>query len=675
MVIDDTPIPPTTPDLPEPLSLEDRLASPTDRLAAAVADFVIVSPIATLAMSPFRRLAEEAQLQGSDDKWMIATASGLGAGLLVVIAYQTLSLIKWRATPGKRLLGLSVESLWQDEGAPLRAQAALLRSLAWCAEVALLGVPWIAVIGNERRRPFHDRLADTIVLSKRKSLGPPGVHEMSLASGLIAAFFTSLLVVVAMQISLRGQMKSVLDDSGQVAAAGACEAVDHAEKSWVAGLDETKPSRMSVALALFEAESIDEDCLKHEADSVLWKSGPQELAYLARGLAEKSNEDLAQSYFEKACDGKTESDTCRAIALLNSDDLPKDAVEAKAAKVQRDNEVLELMVSLNHQSEPFLRVLAIRELVTRHQFARALDLIDSFTPQKDLAFFLSSERMKTLWALNRKTESRPSMKSAIGSFETDQRVALSRWFCQAEIGDSGCSAQAKAPCDLLAASVDHDKVLLGDPDVTLAYIRGETCSARLTGAKLRDLKNEMPDASSQAYVEALIALERAPEVGARQLMDIGLKETVFANEARAKLIDLARSERELTPVREAWLDDDEGSESHGDGWLYVGRKLMARYNDFKAWDQTVEVGFKMGEDGPLDQQAAKTFIVAAYRSGQTKMALSYLETYFEKAQDDVLRAPASADGFEQIAREIQSDTSAVKLPTRLPSKKKSGRAK
>lgn len=644
-----------------------------DRLAAAVADFVIVSPLATLAMSPFRRLAEEAQLQGSDDKWFIATASGLGAGLLLVIAYQVFFLIKWRATPGKRLLGLTVESLWQEEGAPMRAQAALLRSLAWCAEAALCGFPWIAVIGNERRRPFHDRLADTIVLSKRKSMGPPGVHEMSLASGLVGAFFTSALIVVTMQIGTRGSMKSVLDDSSE-AVAGACEQIDRSEKSWIAGLGEKKPSRMSIALSLYEAEAIDEDCLKQEADAALWKSGPKDLAYLARGLAEKNDEELSQSYFDKACDGTEETDACKALALLNNEELPEDPVEAKAAQVQRDNDVLALIGSLTPKSEPFLRVLAIRELITRHQSAQALDLIDGFAPSsKDLAFFLSSERMKTLWALNRKAEARLSMKAAIGGYDADQRVALSRWFCQTETGETGCTAQAKSACDLLAASVDQDKVLLGDPEVTLAYIRGETCSARLNGDKLRELKNEMPDAASQGYVEALIALEDAPEEGLKQLQALSGKDDAFTNEVRAKLVDLAQGEKDLTSVREAWLDADSGEE----GWMYVGRKLMARYNDFEAWDQTIEIGFKMGESDPLDQQAAKSFIVAAYRSGQTKMALGYLQTYFDKAQDETLRAPANTDGFEQIAREIRSDFEVSGLPKKLPVKRKtaSGRKK
>jgi len=681
MVIDDNPLPETQPEVPahEPLSLEDRLANPMDRLAAVVADFVIVSPLATLAMSPFKRMAEEAQLQGSDDRWFIATVSGIGISVLLVIAYQVIFLVKWRATPGKRLMGLTVESLWQDEGSPMRAQAAFVRSLAWCAEAALGGFPWIAVVGNERRRPFHDRLADTVVLSKKRSMGPPGIHEMSLASGLVGAFFTSLLIVVAMRFGHYSSASSVLDDGGDTVA-GTCEQVDRAEKSWVEGLGEKKPSRMSIALSLYEAESIDEDCLKQEADVALWKSGAKDLAYLARGLAEKSDDELSQKYLDKSCSGTAETDACRALALLNQDELPDDPIEAKSAQVERDNEVLQLINGLTPQSEPFLRILAIRELTTRHQHTQALALIDSFPPQKDLSFFLSSERMKTLWALNRKAEARLSMTAAISGYESDQRVSLARWFCQTETSESGCSAQAKPACDLLAANVDHDHVLLGDPEVTLTYIRGETCAQRLTAEKLKDLKQEMPDAASQAYVEALAALEKDAAEGTKQLKSIAEKDNAFSNEAWVKLTELAKNEKDLTPVREAWADAD----STADGWAYLGRRLMARYNDFKAWDQTIEIGFKMGEGEPLDQASAKSFIVAAYRSGQTKMALSYLQTYFDKAQEDSLRAPASEDGFEEIAREIRTDfdngvvqrkhdRAPQGLPTKLPAKRKKAR--
>lgn len=652
--------------------LELRMAAPLDRLAASVADFVIVSPLATLVMAPFRKMAEEATLQGRDDQWLYATAMAFGAAILLVIVYQTLFLIKWRATPGKRLMGLTVESLWQNEGEPMRSQAALLRSVAWCVEAALGGLPWIAVIGNERRRPFHDRLADTIVLSKRKTrVGPPGLAEMSLASGLVGAFFTSLLIVVVFKFTATKQVTVVKDDGETNASA--CDVVDHAEKSWIEGLGEKKPSRMSVALSLYEAEAIDEDCLKQEADASLWRADEKELSNLGRGLAEKADDELAQSYLDKACDGTKPTDACKALAILNDAELPADPVEAKSAQVARENELASLIGSLNSQSEPFLKILAIRELTARRQYSQAFTLIDSVAPQRDLSFFFSSERMKVLWAMNRKSEARLSMTAAVGGYDTDQRVAITRWFCQAETQEAGCAPQAASSCGLLAMAVDHDKVLLGDPDVTLAYIRGETCAGRLNDKKLADLKNEMPDLSSQTYVDALIAFSQGNENNGRKLLwEIAAKGEEagpFYVESQARLVELAKSEKELSALRDAWVDSDSNTE----GWAYLGRRLMDRYNQLGVWDQTIEVGFKLGESDPLDLPSARAFIVAAYRSGQTKIAMGYLQTYFESKtheSESTDRLPASLDDdFDKISADIHSDFDngiVQRHPQRLP---------
>lgn len=681
MVIDDGPLPPRE-ENPQ-LQLEDRLASPLDRAASWVADFVLISPVATLIMAPFRRFASEAQLQGADDHWLIFTGLGFGALGLLVIAYQAVFLVKWRATPGKRLFGLSVESLWQDEGEPMRAQAAFLRSFAWCVEACLLGFPWIAVLGNERRRPFHDRLADTIVLSKRRSrVGPPGFSEMSLASGLVSAFFTSLLIVVTFKV---GQMRLSPSEAATAGVDGGavCDLVDHAEKSWVEGLGETKPSRMSIALALYEGEAIDEECLKQEADASLWKSDEKDLAYLARGLAEHQDAELSQSYLDRACTGAEETDACRALAFLNDADVSDDPVEAKSARAAHDNEMDSLIASLSAKSGPFLKILAIRELTSRREDARALAMIDAFPPQKDLSFFLSSERMKALWALGRRNEARTSMMAAVGGYDGDQRVAITRWFCQNETGEDGCSASARASCDLLAASVEHDHVLLGDPEVTISYVRGEQCASRLTEEKLADLKNDMPDLNSQNYIEALAALTKGDaDVGRRLLSEItskGEEAGPYYSEAQARLVDLASSTQEVSALREDWADGDQTS----DGWAFVGRHLMAKYNQLKAYDQTIEVGFKLGETDPLDQSAARSFIVAAYRSGQTKMALGYLQTYFGPGTEtaSVDRLPASSDEFSEVVREMREDFSVTSrarrtpsaLPTRLPAKKRHAR--
>lgn len=661
------PIDPQAP--PEPfqvLALEDRLASPLDRLAAMVADFVLISPVAAFIMSPFRRLATEAMLQGHDDAWMIATATAVGLSILFFILYQTFFLVKWRATPGKRLLGLTVETLWAPEGTPIRAHAAFMRACALCVEALLLGLPWIGIIGNDRRRPLHDRVADTIVLSRKPTtVGAPGLSEKSLASGLVAAFFASLLIAVTFKVGqfrFLGLPLAASNGGGESAGPSSlCEDVDRAESNWTPPIGEKKPSRIAIAIALFQAEAIDEACLKTEADATLWSgSEGRDLGYLARGLAETSDEKVAQDYFAKACDTKKQTDACRAVALLNDGALPEDPLEAKAAKVVRDSELLALTSSIQPQTQPFLKILAIRELISHKNERRALALIEAMAPaSRDLSFFMASERTKALWAIGEKQEARATLKAALPAFDGDQRVAMSRWFCYAETSENGCSPTARSACDLLAASVEKDNVLLGDPAVTTAYLRGETCAERLTEERLADLKSDAPDTNSQAYIEALTLLAHGNETkGVELLKTISSKdESPYAIEADLKLVTLAKSTKDLTPIRETWSDTDSSVE----GWVTLGRALMERYNEFKAWDQTVELGFKIGENDAHDLSTVRPLIIAAYRSGQTQMAAGYWDTYFNKQvpsaepEADVLRAPASADRFEDVVREIRDD--------------------
>ncbi len=680
MVSDETPqAPPTSsaPLLPPPDSLEDRLASPLDRLAAVVADLVIISPVATLVMSPFRKLASEAMLQGRDDAWMIATASAIGISVLFVILYQTYFLVKWRATPGKRLMGLTVESLWDQEGAPLRPQVAFMRACTLCFEVLLLGLPLIGVIGNDRRRPLHDRVADTIVLSKKRTrVGVPGLSERSLASGLVGAFFLSLLIIATFKIS-QFRLLGATPMAALETPIALCEAVGRAETNWIPALGEKKPSRISIALSLYEADAIDEDCLKTEADGSLWSKGSRDLGYLARGLAEKSDDAASQEYLDRACDGANETDVCRALSLLDKSELPDDPVEAKAQQVLRDSEMLALTTSLKPKSELFLKILAIRELISHKQEAQAIAIIDSIAPQRDLAYFLTSERAKSLWAIGEKQKSRDILQTAIVALASDERVALTRWFCYAETSENGCSAQAKSSCDLLSASVQNDKVLLGDPEVTLAYLRGEACSDRLDEKRIAELKAETPDIESQNYLEALLQLTRGQEEkGVSLLKVIATKdEGPFFIEAEAKLARLAKSEKELSLIREEWSDADSNSE----GWADLGRLLMERYNELAAWDQTIEIGFKISESEVLDQTSARPMVVAAYRSGQTKMAIGYWETYFKKdsnlADNAKARLPASTNAFETVVKEIQAELLAPIIPAKLPQKRHGGSAK
>ncbi|KGN35032.1 hypothetical protein N802_01805 [Knoellia sinensis KCTC 19936] len=105
-------------------------------------------------------------------------AAFIGVQLLVMLAYNTLFLMKWGATPGKRLLGISVRRL--DRPGPLDADTAIRRAGFQAVVQALGNVPYVASLGtfvliadlvwpiaDEKNQALHDKLAKTIVIKGR----------------------------------------------------------------------------------------------------------------------------------------------------------------------------------------------------------------------------------------------------------------------------------------------------------------------------------------------------------------------------------------------------------------------------------------------------------------------------------------------------------------------------
>lgn len=653
---------------------ELTLAQPVDRVAAFVADLIIFLPIMAVAIAPFRRQAIEAQLSGREDAWAFAAFMGAGFALFAFIAYQTFFLTLWSATPGKRVLGLRVEPLWGPGEKP-RAFHALVRSLAFCFELLLLGIPWVAIFGNERRRSLHDRMADTIVVTKGvRTSGPPTLAEASMASGVVAAALTSLSLVITFQLlsftsgASSEKLIADLEESGTL-----CEEVGASFRDWVPSRGGKKPSRLEVAVTLFQAEAVNEECLKSEAEFALWKKTDElPLAYLARGLAEMDKEEVAEAYMSKVCETALDSDACRAANLLNvamkaSTEAEEDSVDAKVAEAQKETEVDAIIAKIDENSAPYLNVLAIQHLDQKPKDNRLLDLVENFPPQQILGPFMASIRAKALWSLDRKDEARIAMRSSIEAFESTSRVELARWFCAAEISENGCSGQTEKTCGYLGSAVEHHEEWLADGRIAAAYLRAESCGERLTAERLDQLQEKMGDSEAKAYVKALAHMAREKREGAVAILkDLATRPESagpFFIEANARLTELASSTEELSSVREAWWEADPGDE----GWSFLGRRLIERYNALRAWEKALEVGFKLAENDAIDQKIARSMVVAAYRAGQPRLAAGFLQdlvlkgrevTHPEPAAPEE-RLPASVDGFEEVVRQLIQENERV----------------
>jgi uncharacterized RDD family membrane protein YckC len=652
---------------------ENRMAKPLDRLAAVLADLVIFVPIMGVIISPMKKAALLAQLLGNEADWLSNYLTTSILGFLLFVVYQTAFVAIWGATPGKRVFGLKVESIWT--GQKPQPMAAFVRSLCWCAELLAAAAPSIAVFGNEKRRPFHDRIADTAVVvastDRSKIAALPSLSELTIASGATAACLAAFSVfVIGTLAKLHSDLRSPasalaaeMEEKGLL-----CKSVGEAKTDWtLENVEEnegaTVTSRLPVALALFAAESIDESCLEMEADFSIWRNEDKTLAYLAKALVHADDQLAYNAYMDKVCEGDTKSPACGVSHMLRHDtEETADASDTgeKAEAVAGEQTIEEFIQKADQSSPDYFKIWVIRRLMDEGRFTEALARIDSVSPHKSVGFFFARARVQALWNLERHDESRLALRSSFGTLDNDQRVAVSQWLCYSETAEEGCNENSRYACGLLQASVDRADAWLENSEVAVAYIRGESCRSGLSPQRLSRLEEKLPDGDAKNYLLALSHLKKNERAKAVAILDDLATDKgevgSFFIEANVQLADLAATSKELGKIKKAWQTLPPGEE-----WRYLGLHLTNKFNALRAFDQALDVGLKMVDSERFDRQLYKSLVVSAFRSGHAQMALGFLQNI--QRFDEPLhvtelfkpqRVPASTDDFTAVSQELLS---------------------
>ena len=652
---------------PEEPALETRLAAPIDRAAAFVADMILFVPIAAVLISPIRKHALEAKLLDQHELWMQSLASTCLVTLIAAILYQTVFTAFLGATPGKRFMRLRVISLWEDR--KLRPMEAFVRSVVWCLDVVTLA-PLAAVFGNEMRRPLHDRAGDSVVVieskqKRTKPAGAPTLAEMSIASGFQGAVLTVLAILSVTQLLhpsvASSELIASLEADGKL-----CREVSEAHNEWAEG-----PTRLNVALALFNAQSLDESCLRQEADFALWNNDEKTLAYLAKGLAEPRDHELQEKYFDRACpeageSSKANDPICAMVEFAESsgenvafEEEGESAAAGPTNRIALQEGVTDLepvVASLTNESPSYLKIAVVRHFMAAHQYKQALQLIDETPSQKRLGFFLARERAKALWQTGQLAESRAAFKTSIDLLGPSRRMELAQWFCSAETAGGICREEGRAPCQAFAEVVDRQPELLSVGGASATLVRAEVCTheGHLDEEWETNLTEMIPEKSGRQLVHA-VHLAHAPgrtNDALKVLNELATSrddDDAFYLEANLQLVDLAKTEADLEPIRTRWLSLSQNSES----WREMGLSITARLGAFGAWEEALTTGLKLVQPGESDRQLFKVLVVTAYRAGREGMAAGFLNQ-IKSLEPERIRMPASSGGVEDYERVAQT---------------------
>lgn len=361
----------------------DEMARPSDRLAAAIVDFfVVLAPFYILLSAPLKRRLTIAYVAAKDLEVGLILATMILLAILLAVIYQVSCHALFGTTIGKRLFDLKVISVFK-EGRPT-AWDYLLRSLVWTAQMIPFGLPFLAVFGNIKRRPLHDRIADTQVVTTKAdqvTLPPTPLEQLVVRSFLVVVVgMFAFTVITQIQILVEQQRMHETLASFVRKELKSCDTVDASVKDHPKLAD----SRLGVALSLFAAGLASKTCLQSEYERALSENQRVSAAqYLVQAFVYADNAEVSNAYLDEVCKENADGPECYMSQLVSSwsedqwsdvDDILRRAPEGSG----------------------YIEVWGARHYIKRAQYTRAIELLNRIANRSDLAEFSQHQRVEAL---------------------------------------------------------------------------------------------------------------------------------------------------------------------------------------------------------------------------------------------------------------------------------------
>ncbi|MBK9322043.1 MAG: RDD family protein [Bdellovibrionaceae bacterium] len=371
------------------------LAPVADRFIALILDFLILSPVVSFFVATFLRDLKTVLIVSSEsDSAMIIWVFFVLSIVALSSFLQSLFLYFWQATPGQKFMHLAVVSYpqWMNETERLTYAQCLVRSIGWWGSVFLGAIPFLDIAGHPLRRAIHERMSDTIVITKKRGLidAPLAIETRYISSALWV--FYGFLFVVGMTFMAKTYKAALLEGlSGDgVTSQAFCPQISHDKYK-----DQQK--RLDLAIALYLAEEADNACIYTEAQRALWSSDGDEkaLAELAMAMVSEDEEDITQ-YHEKTCITSASSEACEISKYLRDEKNPERALFV-------DRSELSLVSS---------RFLLLNHSVAIHDFKAAKQWIHSLERETLLSAAVEKNRVKVAWILNAQLQDKKARSPA-----------------------------------------------------------------------------------------------------------------------------------------------------------------------------------------------------------------------------------------------------------------------
>ena len=272
-------------------------AQMVDRFFSFVLDYLIISPFVMFTLySVFSngfRFWKTNPMASENEVFIVIVAFCF---VVLFALVQTFFVSIWNATPGQYFLKIRFE--YEDEGA-MKLFKVFIRQVLFWVTFLFLGIPFISVMTNSKRKTFYDQVANVTVVSRKLdnfSIGFENEFKYWRALMATLTLFVGFLVTAFVMQNYNKIKNRVVSFNEFKEKNFFCEELKTVELK----------DRLPVAIGLNLVNQLSDACLDREADFVFWrlKEADLSLAYFAKSLT-TNNTDKEKIYLAQACEGQS----------------------------------------------------------------------------------------------------------------------------------------------------------------------------------------------------------------------------------------------------------------------------------------------------------------------------------------------------------------------------------
>ncbi|HMN68616.1 MAG TPA: RDD family protein [Bdellovibrionales bacterium] len=561
-----------------------RLARPVDRLAAAIVDlFVVLAPIYLLFSAPFKRDITLSLLVGSEGDFSLNVINMVGLAMGLIVFYQTFAHFYFRTTIGKFLFDLKIVPMF--EGHTIGIWDCFVRAWVWIFEAALLGLPFAAVFGNRHRRPWHDRIADTLVVSRLGAgVQEPRPWERAVVRGLCG--FVTVLMLLILLVELRGFARAkdptALTELFEKSEAS-CEIVGD---NFVESEEAVPHARLELAMSLYAAGLADRSCLEGEVErEVAMKIPVAAVTYLAQAFVYADDAEVSNAYLDEVCEQSSVSVECAMSKVVSR-------------WSEEDWDGVDEAIDQAPKGSGYLEVWGVRHYMKQGRYDRALEMIAKLNGTRALAEFNLEQRVKALFNLYRDTEAEIALLQAAPVLPETESVSLSSWVCAQQLQNS-CGALERPACRQIPELTGHTtEIDFDSTSEALARVLALECA---NNGKIDYLALSEGVANDDWRLFFKGVLTKSADAFGELLLSPNAPELLRMEAARRW--SRAADPKEIESVYSMWSENTGSREF----WGKTGNVLFSRLRELRRDDLAAKVGTALMGDQALSPQSFQTF--------------------------------------------------------------------